>query len=172
MGSVYVGQSNSIRFVWSFILFLDSLFLPFCLLGCLRSIDVAGVLQEAGDADLRACIWSKCKLNMSSFLALPHSLHCPICGRNTMFIVSCDFLLCSCFVFKFLAPLIRWLEQDSWVCFFVTFLLHQNPYFPSPGIQLEAQKYQVNIIFPSTFWIKRSYFQYPKSLKQELFSNQ
>ena len=51
--------------------------------------------------------------------------------------------------------------------------LHEKPYFPSPGISWKAQKDQVNIIFPSTFWLKkRPYFPSPKSSKQELFSNQ
>ena len=51
--------------------------------------------------------------------------------------------------------------------------LHEKPYFPSPGISWKAQKDQVNIIFPSTFWLKkRPYFPSPKSSKQELLSNQ
>ena len=51
--------------------------------------------------------------------------------------------------------------------------LHEKPYFPSPGISWKAQKDQVNIIFPSTFWLKkRSYFPSPKSSKQELLGNQ
>ena len=51
--------------------------------------------------------------------------------------------------------------------------LYEKPYFPSPGISVKAQKDQVNIIFPSTFWLKkRPYFQSPKSSKQEFFSNQ
>ena len=42
--------------------------------------------------------------------------------------------------------------------------LHEKPHFPSPGISWKAKKNQVNIIFPSTFWlIKRSYFPSPKS---------
>ena len=54
------------------------------------------------------------------------------------------------------------------------FLLHpldKKPYFPSPGISWKAQKYQVNIIFPSTFLIKRPHFPFPKILKEELFRN-
>ena len=31
----------------------------------------------------------------------------------------------------------------------------QKPYFTSPGISWKAQKDQVNIIFPSTFWLKK-----------------
>ena len=32
--------------------------------------------------------------------------------------------------------------------------LHKKPYFPSPGISWKAQKYHVNVIFPSPFWLK------------------
>ena len=38
----------------------------------MESIKVTGVLQEAGDADSRAPPDCKCKLNISSFLTLPH----------------------------------------------------------------------------------------------------
>ena len=49
------------------------------------------------------------------------------------------------------------------------FSLHEKPYFTGSGISWKAQKDQVNIIFPSTFWLKkRSYFPSPKSSKQEL----
>ena len=51
--------------------------------------------------------------------------------------------------------------------------LHQKTYLPSPGISWKAQKYQGNIVFPSTFWIKRRpHLPSTKSSKQELFSNQ
>ena len=51
--------------------------------------------------------------------------------------------------------------------------LHKKPYFPRPGISWTAQKDQVNIIFPSTFWLrKKPYFPSTKSSKQELFSNE
>ena len=44
----------------------------------------------------------------------------------------------------------------------------KRPCFPSPGISPEAQKYRVNIILPSTFWIKRlPYFPSAKSLNQK-----
>ena len=46
----------------------------------------------------------------------------------------------------------------------------KKPYFPCPIISWKAQKHQVNITFQSTFWLKkRTYFSFPKSLKQELF---
>ena len=49
----------------------------------------------------------------------------------------------------------------------------EKPYFSSPGISWKAQKSQVNIIFLSTFSLKkRPYFPSPESSKQELFSNQ
>ena len=35
------------------------------------------------------------------------------------------------------------------------YTLHEKPYFPSPRISWKAQKDQVNIIFPSTFWLKK-----------------
>ena len=51
--------------------------------------------------------------------------------------------------------------------------LHEKPYFPSPRLSWKAQKDQVNITFPSTFWLKkRPYFPPSKGSKQELSSNQ
>ena len=52
--SVYVGQGSTIQFVRSWISFLDSLLLSGQLFGWMESINVAGVLQEAGDGDSRA----------------------------------------------------------------------------------------------------------------------
>ena len=46
-----VGQGNMIRFVGSLIFFQDFLLLLTRLVGRMESMDVAGVLQEAGDAD-------------------------------------------------------------------------------------------------------------------------
>ena len=52
-------------------------------------------------------------------------------------------------------------------------LLHEKPYFPGPRISSTAQKDKVNIIFPSTFWLKkRSHFPSPKSSKQGTLGNQ
>ena len=49
---------------------------------------MAGVLQEAGDADSRGPAPDpKCNLNISSFLALPHLLDCLICTSNSVPIV-------------------------------------------------------------------------------------
>ena len=46
-----------------------------------------------------------------------------------------------------------------------------KPYFLSPGISQKAQKYQVNIIFPSAFWIRKiPLFPSPKNSKKELLS--
>ena len=53
----------------------------------MESTNVAGVLQEAGDADSRAAPDPKRKLNISSFLTLQHLLDCLICTRNSMSIV-------------------------------------------------------------------------------------
>ena len=51
--------------------------------------------------------------------------------------------------------------------------LREKPYFPRSGISWKDKKDQVNIIFPSTFWLKKiPYFPSPKSSKQECFSNQ
>ena len=44
----------------------------------MESINVAGVLQEAGDADSGPVVDRKCKLNVSSFLTLPDLLDCLI----------------------------------------------------------------------------------------------
>ena len=38
----------------------------------MESIKVTGTLQEGGDADSRALLDPTCKLNISSFLTLPH----------------------------------------------------------------------------------------------------
>ena len=44
--------------------------------------------------------------------------------------------------------------------------LYEKPYFPGPEISWKAQKDQVNIIIPSSFWLKRrSYFPSLKSSK-------
>ena len=47
------------------------------------SINVVGVLQEAGDTDSQAAPDPKCKSNISSFLILPHLLDL-ICTRTFM----------------------------------------------------------------------------------------
>ena len=52
--------------------------------------------------------------------------------------------------------------QEHHLCCLIT--LREKPYFPCPGISWKAQKDQVSIIFPSTFWLKkRPYFPSPKS---------
>ena len=45
---------------------------------------MAGVLQEAGDANSKARSRSQYELNIRPFLALPHLLHCPICAKDIM----------------------------------------------------------------------------------------
>ena len=47
---------------------------------------MAGVLQEAGDADSKVPD-TKCKFITSPFLTLPYLLDCLICTRNAMPIV-------------------------------------------------------------------------------------
>ena len=85
---MYVGQGGVIRFVRSSLSFLGSLF--FFLVDCfgwMESVNVTVVLQEAGDADSGPAPDPRCKLIISSFLALSHLLDCLICTRNTMSIV-------------------------------------------------------------------------------------
>ena len=53
----------------------------------MESINVAGFMQEAGMLTQACTPDLKCKLNISSFLALPHLLDCPICTSNSMSIV-------------------------------------------------------------------------------------
>ena len=53
----------------------------------MESIDVPGVLQEAGMLTQRPTADLKCKLNVSSFLTLAHLLDCLICTRDYMSIV-------------------------------------------------------------------------------------
>ena len=57
------------------------------LFGRIESINVARVFQEAGDAEPKARPRSQCRLNISSFLTLPHLLDCLICTRNSVSIV-------------------------------------------------------------------------------------
>ena len=45
-------------------------------------------------------------------------------------------------------------------------MMHKKQYFESPGISWKVQKYQLNIIFASAFWLKeRPLFPSPKSSK-------
>ena len=47
--------------------------------------------------------------------------------------------------------------------------LHDKLYSVSPGISRKAQKYQVNIIFPSTFWKKKTIFPITKKIQNKNF---
>ena len=88
LGSVYVCQGSIKLRVGSLISFLDFLFFfPGWLFWPMESINVTGILQEAGNADSRVILYSKCKLIISSVLTLPHLLDCLICTRNTMTVV-------------------------------------------------------------------------------------
>ena len=53
----------------------------------MESINVAGVLQEAGMLTQGPAPDPKYKLNISSFLTLPHLSDCLICSRNSVSIV-------------------------------------------------------------------------------------
>ena len=58
------------------------------LVTCLgKSINVVGVLQEAEDADRRACMRDYFKLKISSVPTLSHLLDCLICTRRSISIV-------------------------------------------------------------------------------------
>ena len=48
---------------------------------CLLCNRMRGILTQGPAPD------PKCKLNISSFLTLPHPLHCLICAKNIMIIV-------------------------------------------------------------------------------------
>ena len=48
--------------------------------------------------------------------------------------------------------------------------LHEKPYFPSPGISCKAKKYQVNTIFPSTFWLKKDRISHHRKVRNKNFS--
>ena len=47
---------------------------------------------------------------------------------------------------------------------------HEKPYFPSPGISWKAQKDQVNIIFPSTFCLKKRHISHHRKVQNKNFS--
>ena len=48
--------------------------------------------------------------------------------------------------------------------------LREKPCFPSPGISWKAQKDQVNIIFPSTFWLKKGRISHHWKVQNKNFS--
>ena len=48
--------------------------------------------------------------------------------------------------------------------------LHEKPCFLSPGISWKAQKEQVNIIFPSTFWLKKRSYSHHLKVQNRNFS--
>ena len=52
----------------------------------MESINVVGALHETGDAAQGSSPDSKCKLNISLLLTLPHLLGCFICTRNSILI--------------------------------------------------------------------------------------
>ena len=60
LGCVYVNQD---RTIWSCISFPNSLFFPGKFFGQIESLDVAGVLQKAGDTSSNACTRSHVKVD-------------------------------------------------------------------------------------------------------------
>ena len=52
---------------------------------------------------------------------------------------------------------------------FDLFTLHEKLYFPSPGISWKTQKDQVNIIFLSTFWLKKELLPTSEKFKTKTF---
>ena len=76
VGYMYVGQGSTIGFVGSLIFFQDFLFLLRWFFGQMESMDVSGVLQEAGDADLRVCtrsqVWNE--YNIIPYTSAPITL--------------------------------------------------------------------------------------------------
>ena len=48
--------------------------------------------------------------------------------------------------------------------------MREKPYFPSPGISWKALKDQVNIIFQSTFWLKKGRISHHQKVKNKNFS--
>ena len=58
---------------------------------------------------------------------------------------------------------IAWLWNNS-------FALPEKPYFPSPRISWKPQKAQVNIIFPSTFWLKKDLISHRRKVQNKNFS--
>ena len=47
--------------------------------------------------------------------------------------------------------------------------LHKKSFFQSPEMSGNAQKGQVNIIFPSTFWLKKTVFPISQRFKSRTF---
>ena len=48
--------------------------------------------------------------------------------------------------------------------------LHEKPYFQIPEISWKAQKVQVNIIFPSTLWIKKDRITHHQNVQNKKFA--
>ena len=74
------------QFAGRWISVLDSLYLSSYMFGRMESIKLVGVLQEAEDADRRACTRSYFKLNISLIPTIPHLLDCLICTMSSAFI--------------------------------------------------------------------------------------
>ena len=48
--------------------------------------------------------------------------------------------------------------------------LHENPYFPGPGISLKALKDQASVILTSTFWLKKDRIFHHRKVQNKNFS--
>ena len=46
-------------------------------------------------------------------------------------------------------------------------LPHEKPYFPSPAISWKAQKHQLNIIYPSTSWLKKDHISHLRKVQNK-----
>ena len=49
-------------------------------------------------------------------------------------------------------------------------MLHEKPYFPGPGISWKTQKKQVDIIFTSSFWLKKDRILHHRKVQNKNFS--
>ena len=81
LGYVYVSQGSTVRFVGSWISFLDCLFFHGWLFGQMESINMACVLQNARDANSKACTRSQVQVDYftipytSTFIRLSYLYH-------------------------------------------------------------------------------------------------
>ena len=85
----------------------------------------------------------------------------------------CIYIYIHIYIYVYIMFFFTWILLVSiYLVFHLLYQKTQNFSF-SPGISWKAQKDQVNIIFPSTFWLKkRSSFPFPKIPKQKCFNNQ
>ena len=103
------------------------------------------------------------KVPLFSRIALSH-----ICWvlyqLGTCFITNGIFFNLSCF-YRFY--LLKFSKKFSVI---TDLPMHEKPYFASPGISRKAQKGQINIIFPSTFWLKKDRISHHRIVQNKNFS--